>query len=155
MFTGSLKRTLRRKWLRKTDAIKKTILNVGVTYHWKQKHDLFHTDCVESGQIRSFFWSVFSCIRTEYTHRILYQEIKKPYFKMLAFDLWKYCFSEIAIKSKVLFFWLTPLSVAPFLKGWGMQMGGLTVLKKVWYIWKNKQKIWKALLHGQTMMWHL
>ena len=101
MFTGSLKRTLRRKWLRKTDAIKKTILNVGVTYHWKQKHDLFHTDCVESGQIRSFFWSVFSCIRTEYTHRILYQEIKKPYFKMLAFDLWKYCFSEMSKKDKI------------------------------------------------------
>ena len=153
MFTGSLKRTLRRKWLRKTDAIKKTILNVGVTYHWKQKHDLFHTDCVESGQIRSFFWSVFSCIRTEYTHRILYQEIKKPYFKMLAFDLWKYCFSEMSKKDKITirvrYFWNSnkvksiifladSLSVAPFLKGWGMQMGGLTVLKKVWYIWKNK-----------------
>ena len=34
---------------------------------WRQKSYLrFHWNCVKSVQIRSYFWSVFSCIRTEY-----------------------------------------------------------------------------------------
>ena len=32
--------------------------------HFKLKHYFWH--CVKSVQIQSFFWSVFSCIRTEY-----------------------------------------------------------------------------------------
>ena len=33
-----------------------------------------NTHCVKSDQIRSYFWSVFSCIRTEYAYSVPTQE---------------------------------------------------------------------------------
>ena len=43
-----------------------------VTYNWQVKY-LYH--CVKSVQIHSFFWSIISCLRTEYEYLLC----KSPY----------------------------------------------------------------------------
>ena len=44
-------------------------INLNKTYHWNKAGIIFHEGichCMKSVQIWSYFWSVFSCIRTEY-----------------------------------------------------------------------------------------
>ena len=47
--------------------------NKVVLLYWDYFHSVPHSHCVKSFQIRSAFWSTFSCIRTEYGDR------KSPY----------------------------------------------------------------------------
>ena len=42
----------------------------------------FNVHCVKSVQIRSFFWSLFSCIRTEYGELLVNLRIESEYKKM-------------------------------------------------------------------------
>ena len=95
---------------------------------WKEAMEKFRrfiwkTHCVKSVQIRSFFWSVFSCIRTEY------RKIRTRKYSVCGH------FSSTILSFKKCFPFLSSiLYLAPFLKALKLNKRRERLLEEMWYV---------------------